>query len=339
MKDKTVRWGLLGAGNILNRWMNGARQPEGMEIAAVASRTRERAEKMAQCFNIPEAVSYDELLERKDIDVVYIPVPHTAHKELAIRAMEAGKGVLVEKPAGINSGEFREMTDCARQHHTFLMGAAWTRFFPLIEEIKAQFGADGIGAPTVLQMNFSCRNERNVQRLFDPELGGGGLLDIGVYNLHFCQAVLQKYPARLIGLASMDTDGLHLQVDEQAAYIAQYDTGELAMMGSGIRTTLPDTAYLYGPRGSIEVPHFWKPTTMHVSVAGERRTVKRKVPQRISGIVDEGYQYEIEHVNQCIREGLLESPVMTWADSLAVLEQCDSLRSQWGLVYPKEKKI
>ena len=96
---RKIRWGLLGAGRILDRWMNGARQAEDMEIAAVASRTKERAQQMAERYDIPEALTYDEMINRSDIDIVYIPVPHTAHKELAISAMNHGKAVLVEKPA------------------------------------------------------------------------------------------------------------------------------------------------------------------------------------------------------------------------------------------------
>lgn len=338
MENRNIRWGLLGAGQILNRWMKGAGQPEDMEIVAVASRTRERAGEMARRFQIPEALSYEELLKREDIDVVYIPVPHTAHKELALRAMEAGKAVLVEKPAAINAGEFREMTDCARRNGTFLMEATWTKFFPLVKELEEWISEKGIGEARVIQVNFSSRTTPDrAPRLFDPALAGGGLLDIGVYNLHFCRMVMKKNPVRLTGLASMDTDELHLQVDEQAAYIAQYDRGELAVMGSGIRTDMPDTAWIYGTKGRIVVPHFWKPTRMEVVMGDRTQVIERKVPQRIPEVEDEGFQYEIRHVNQCIREGLLQSPVMTWEDTMSVLEQCDRLRADWGLVYPQER--
>lgn len=329
----------MGAGEILNRWMKGAQQVEDMEIVAVASRSRERALKMAQRFHIPEAISYEELLSREDIDVVYIPVPHTAHRELAIRAMEAGKGVLVEKPAAINAGEFQEMIDCARKNNTFLMEAVWTKFFPLMQEIVNWVGEDGIGQVRVIQSNFSFRNEVDLaSRLFDVNCAGGGLLDVGVYNLHFSRMILKKDPLSLIGKASVDTDEHHLQVDEQAAYIAQYDRGELAVMGSGVRTGMLDTAWIYGTKGCIEVPHFWKPTQMLVTVGAETTRVERKVAQKIAGVEDEGYQYEIAHVVQCIREGRIESPVLKWADTMAILNQCDSLRADWGIVYPQERE-
>lgn len=340
MEKRKIRWGLLGAGEIVNRWMKGAQQVEDMEIVAVASRSRERARRTAQKFHIPEVLSYEEMLSREDIDVVYIPVPHTAHRELAIRAMEAGKGVLVEKPAAINAGEFQEMIDCARKNHTFLMEAVWTKFFPLMQEITKQIGERGIGQVRVIQSNFSFRNEvDSVSRLFDVNCAGGGLLDVGVYNLHFSRMILKKDPVSLVGKASVDTDEYHLQIDEQAAYIAQYDRGELAVMGSGVRTGMLDTAWIYGTKGYITVPHFWKPTQMLVTVGTETTNVERKVTQKIAGVEDEGYQYEIAHVDQCIREGMIESPVLKWADTMAVLKQCDSLRASWGIVYPQERAI
>ena len=339
MEQRKIRWGLLGAGITLDRWMKGAQQVEDMEIVAVASRSRERACKMAQKFQIPEAVSYEEMLAREDIDVVYIPVPHTAHRELALRAMESGKGVLVEKPAAINAGEFQEMIDCARRNHTFLMEAAWTKFFPLVQEIENRIGEDGIGQIRVIQSNFAFRSEVDpASRLFDVNCAGGGLLDVGVYNLHFSRMILKKDPLCLIGKASMDTDEHHLQIDEQAAYIAQYDGGELAVMGSGVRTGMLDTAWIYGTKGYITVPHFWKPTQMFVTVGTETTSVERKVAQKIAGVEDEGYQYEIMHVDQCIREGRIESPVLKWEDTMAILKQCDSLRADWGIVYPQEKE-
>lgn len=338
MQNRKIRWGLLGAGKILYRWMKGAAQAEDMEIVAVASRTPERARKMAETFGIPEAVSYEEMLAREDIDIVYIPVPHTAHKELALRAMKAGKAVLVEKPAGINAGEFAEMAACAKENHVFLMEAVWTRFFPILEVLESYIGENGIGEIRAIQSNFCSRDEYSKSgRVFDPQQAGGALLDLGVYNLHFVKTLLKKNPVRLMGLASMDTDDLHIKVDEQEACIAQYDKGELAMMCSAVRTAMEDTAYIYGTKGYMVVPRFWKPTMLEIHLDGQVKTEKREVSQKIPGIEDEGYQYEIRHVNQCLREGLTESPIQTWQETMDILGQCDQLRADWGLIYPQER--
>lgn len=334
--QQKIRWGFLGAGNILHRWMKGVRQVEDMEIVAVSSRTRERAQLMAETFQIPEALTYEELLAREDIDIVYIPVPHPAHRDLAIRAMNAGKAVLVEKPAGINARELDEMAACARKNGVFFMEAVWTRFFPLIEQLRPYFSEDGIGEVRAISTNFSYRTEDPSSRLFDLERAGGGLLDTGVYNLHFNHMILQKNPVRLIGLASMNTDEMHLPVDEQAAYIAQYDRGELGMMCSAVRTDMIDTAYIYGTKGRMILPKFWKPTQAQIVIGDKTEVLECPVQQKVPGIEDEGYQYELRHVNACLREGKKESPVMTWQASHDILSQCDELRRQWNLVYPAD---
>ena len=340
MSKRNIRWGLLGAGAILNRWMKGARQVEDMEIVAVSSRTMETAGRMAKQFGIPEALSYEELLARDDIEAVYIPVPHVGHKELALRAMRAGKHVLVEKPATVNAKDFDELTACAKEHHVFLMEAVWTRFFPLMEVLRTCLDEGVIGQVRSLHSSFSFRSDpRQVPRLFDPNLAGGALLDTGVYNLHFADMVFGKDPVQLTGLAAMNTDELHLQVDEQGSYIAMYDQGELAVMTSAVRTDMPDTAYLYGTKGSIVIPTFWKPWRMHVIAEDRDEWIERPVSQNIAGIEDEGYQYEIRHVQECIRSGLIESPVMTWEKSRSVLTLCDHLRGEWGLTYPFESII
>ena len=334
--QRKIRWGLLGAGNILHRWMKGVRQIEDMEIAAVSSRTKERAQLMAETFQIPEALTYEELLAREDIDIVYIPVPHPAHKDLAIRAMNAGKAVLVEKPAGINARELDEMVACARRNGVFFMEAVWTRFFPLIEQLRPYFSEDGIGEVRAISTNFSYRTEDPSSRLFDLERAGGGLLDTGVYNLHFNHMILQKNPVRLIGMASMNTDEMHLPVDEQAAYIAQYEKGELGMMCSAVRTDMIDTAYIYGTKGHVILPKFWKPTRAQIVIGETTEVLECPVQQKVPGIEDEGYQYELRHVNACLRDGKKESPVMTWKASHHILAQCDELRRQWNLVYPAD---
>ena len=154
---KKIRWGLLGAGIILNRWMQGALQAEGMEIRAIASRTPDSARKMAEKWKIDTVLTYEEMLERDDIDVVDIPVPHTAHKDLAIRAMKAHKHVLVEKPAAVCADDFREMADCARKNDIFLMEADWTYFFPAIEFLRRCIaGAFWTWASTTCIWRRSC---------------------------------------------------------------------------------------------------------------------------------------------------------------------------------------
>ena len=335
---KKLRWGLLGAGVLLERWMKGFRQVEDAEIAAISSRSWETAGRMAGRFGIADALTYDEILKRDDIDVMYIPVPHTAHKELAIRAMEAGFPVLVEKPAAVTADDWAEMTACAKKNHVFLMEAVWTRCFPLMQQVLDEIHAGTIGDVRHVEATFSYRVDDSYQgRLTDPGQAGGALLDVGIYGLHFAKFIYEKMPKRILSLASMDTDSLHLHVDEQSVVIGQYDNGALFTVTSAIRTEMPDTAWIYGTKGHIRMPVFWKPEMAEIICDGSVRQLSSPVPQKISGISDEGYQYEIRHVNDCLRRGLKESPLVTHAMTKEVLEMCDDIRRQWGLRYPFEK--
>ncbi len=332
-----TRWGLCGAGVLLERWMKGFAQVEDAEVAAIASRTPESAFRMADRFGIQDVLSYDEILKRKDIDVMYIPVPHTAHKELAIRAMEAGFPVLVEKPAAVSAPDWEEMTAFSRRNNVFLMEAVWTRCFPVMEQVLAEIRQGVIGDVRHVQASFAFRVDDSYQgRLTDPARAGGALLDVGVYGLHFAQFVYGKMPERILSLASMNTDDLHLQVDEQNVIIGQYDNGALFTVTSAIRTQMQDTAWIYGTKGYIRIPVFWKPERAELVHDGGSRWIEIPVPQKHRGMTDEGYQYEIRHVQDCLRRGLKQSPLVTHVMTRDVLRMCDEIRRQWGLVYPFE---
>ena len=335
---KKTRWGLLGAGVLLERWMKGFQQVEDAEIAAIASRTPETSRRMADRFGIEDALSYDEILKRDDIDVMYIPVPHPAHRELAVRAMEAGFPVLVEKPAAVNLSEWLQMEDCAKRNNVFLMEAVWTRCFPVMQQVLDEIRKGAIGDVRHVQASFAFRVDDAYQgRLTDPKQAGGALLDVGIYGLHFVKFIYEKMPDRILSLASMDTDHLHLQVDEQNVIIGQYSSGALFTVTSAIRTEMPDTAWIYGTEGYIRMPVFWKCESAQIIHNGTVRQIESPVPQKVRGVADEGYQYEIRHVQDCLRRGLTQSPLVTHAMTRDVLAMCDELRRQWGLVYPFEE--
>ena len=333
-----TRWGLLGAGIILDRWMKGFQQVEDAEVAAIASRTPETARRMADRYGIKDALTYDEILKRDDIDVMYIPVPHMAHKELAIRAMEAGYHVLVEKPAAVCAADWEEMVACAKEHNVFLMEAVWTRCFPIIQQVLDEIKAGTIGDVRAVQASFAFRVGDDYEgRLTDPAQAGGALLDVGVYGLHFAGFIYGKMPEKVVSLASINTDHLHLMVDEQNVISGIYDNGALFTVASAVRTDMPDTAWIYGTEGSIRVPVFWKPESYEITKGGEVKQISSPIPQAVSGVQDEGYQFEIRHVQECLSRGLKESPLVTHAMTANVLKMCDEVRGQWGLVYPFEK--
>ncbi len=333
---RKTRWGLLGAGQILDRWMKGFRQLEDAEIPVIASRSIETARAQASRFGIPEAATYDEILKRDDIDIMYIPVPHTAHKELAIRAMEAGFPVLVEKPAAVTAADWEEMVSCAEKNHVFLMEAVWTRCFPLIGKVLDEIKAGVIGDVRHVESVFSFRVPDEYKgRLTDPAQAGGALLDVGVYGLHFTQFIYGCLPSQVFSLASKETDHLHLQVDEQNVIIGKYENGALFTVTSAIRTEMPHTARIYGTKGYIRIPVFWKPESAEIFCGDKIHRIEKVVPQRINGMNDEGYQFEIRHVQECLQSGLTESPLITHEMTHNVLKVCDEVRRQWVYSAPQ----
>ncbi len=338
MADK-IGWGLMGAGRIVERWIKGARQVPDLEIRAVASRTENTAAKTAQAHGITDVETYESLVQRPDIDVVYIAVPHPAHAQLAMLAMDNGKAVLVEKPATVNGSELQAVMECARRNQVFFMEAVWTRFFPLLDDIRELLGGDGIGDPRFIQSSFGFRVPDSAlqDRILNPDLAGGSLLDVGVYNLHFFDMIFNEEPLHITGFCTVKSDDCCIEVDEQAAYLLQYSGGRIASAASAVRTDLRDTAIVYGTNGHLEIPVFWKPTIMYSHIGGQRRVHRRPVPARSESGSDEGFQYEVAHVNDCLRRGLRQSPIMSWERSRRIMSQCDTLRAQWKLHYPFEK--
>ena len=341
---KTYRWGFLGAGNIVRRLMRGARQTEGMIVEAIASRTVEHAERMAQELNIPKFGDYMSVVTDPDIDICYVAVPHPFHKELAELAMNHGKHVLVEKPAAVSEKEWNSMCACAKKNGVFLMEAVWTRLFPAMNELRRLFTEENLGKLKVINCAFSSylpdmmASSRNLR----PDLAGGGLLDVGVYCLHLADALFGAEAEEMFSFVDINTDANRFGVDEQAMILARYPGGGVASMATGVRTAMRDTATLYAATNSVELPVFWKPTELRIGRSQGRQivteTVTFPVEQKEGFEPDEGFRYELEHVQDCISRGLQESPEISWEVSARVLRQCDKLRAQWGLVYPFEKE-
>ena len=339
---KTYRWGILGAGAIVRRWIRGARQTPGLEIAAIGSRNPAHAAAAAAELGIPRASDYEGIVSDPSIDLCYIAVPHPFHRELAELAMNHGKHVLVEKPAAVTAADWEAMTACARKNGVFLMEAVWTRLFPAMDEVRRLFRPEALGPIRAVSCAFSyylpaqAAGSRNLR----PELGGGGLLDVGVYCLHLCDALFGAAPEELTGLASINTDGNRFGVDEQAMLLARYPGQALANMSCGVRTAMQDTARIYAADASVELPVFWKPTKLSITRSRGRAQVHEThlfpVPQRPGLPPDEGFHYELEHVQHCLRLGRTESPEVSWAATGRVLAACDALRAQWGLRYPFE---
>ena len=323
-----TRWGILGTGNIASQFARGLAELDDAKLVAVGSRTAESAEAFGERFSVPRRHdSYVALASDPDVDAIYVATPHPLHHDNTIMCLEAGKAVLCEKPFAINAGQAQAMVATARARGVFLMEAMWTRFLPHIVRLRELLAANTIGEVRMLQVDFGFRTSFNPQgRLFDPALGGGALLDVGIYPVSLASMILGA-PERVTGMAQLGETG----VDEQSAMIFGYAGGQLALLSQAIRTNSPHEALLLGTSGKIRMhSSWWKATTITLSVDGR--------PDELIDLpgVGNGYNYEAAEVGRCLHAGRTESDVMPLDETLAIMRTLDEVRAQWGLRYPGE---
>ena len=329
MSEK-IRWGILGTGNIARKFAIGLQALDDAALLAVGSRSAESADRFADQFGAPRRhASYAALAADPEVDAIYVATPHSLHKENSLLCLEAGKPVLVEKPFTINAQEARELIDTARSRGVFLMEAMWTRYIPLMVELRRLLAEGAIGEVRMVAADFGYRTRYDpASRAFDPALGGGGLLDVGVYPISLASMIFGN-ATRIASLAHLGETG----VDEQSAFILGYGQGQLAVLYTAVRTTTPQEAEIMGTEGSIRIhAPWWVPKAMTLARPG-REPERMEVP-----FIGNGYNYEAAEVHRCLRAGLLESEVMPLDESLAIMETMDRIRDQWGLRYPMERR-
>lgn len=323
------KWGIIGPGNISKKFAQGLTGLDDAELYAVASRTPGKGEAFIEEFGGEKAyASYEELVADPKVDAVYVATPHVFHRDNSILCLKAKKPVLCEKPMTVCEKHTREMVDTARKEKVFLMEAMWTRFFPLMEEVRNLIAKGAIGEVRMVNADFGFRGGLNPKgRLFDLNLGGGGLLDVGVYPISFFNMILGE-PVSVQGSAQMGETG----VDEQAAFVFAHEEGRMAYGACGVRTATPQEAIILGTEGRIHIDApFWNPRSFSLIKPGEE-PVSKEFPIEKGN----GYKFEAMAVKAAVESGKIESDVMPHEDSLAVARTMDRLRKQWGLTYPVE---
>ena len=323
-----IRWGILGTGGIAKTFAQGLAVLPDAELVAVGSRSQAAADAFGDAFDVPHRhASYAALAEDPDVDVVYVATPHSLHRDNSILCLQAGKAVLCEKPFAINTVEAEEVIALARKNGRFLMEAMWTRFLPVVERARRLLAEGAVGEVRMISVDFGFRAPLDPHsRLFDPHLGGGALLDVGVYCVSLASMVFGP-PARIASMAHLGQTG----VDEQAAVILGYDGGQLAVLTAAIRTNTPQEALLLGTEGQIRIySPWWRPTTLTLSIQGQEDEVMH------FPFEGNGYNYEIAEVMRCLRAGRSESDVLPLDETMAIMRTMDQIRAQWGLRYPME---
>ncbi len=328
MSEK-IRWGLIGLGSISRKFATGLGFLPDAEIYAVGSRSQDKAEAFGAEFGASKCYgSYEELVADPAVDVVYIGTPHTYHKPNTLMCLEAGKHVLCEKPFAVNRAEAQEMIDRARQKKLFLMDAFWTRFFPGMIKLRELLAEKVIGDVILLQADFGYRTGQILpqSRIYNLELAGGALLDVGSYCVQLASMVYGKQPREICSQYTLGSTG----VDELSVSVFKYSDYQLATISTAIRLNTPHEARIMGSKGHIAIPDWWHPSEMTVAISGQSAETLR------FDNLGNGYNYQAAEVGRCIRAGLTESPVMPLDETAAIMDTMDRMRADWGLRYPVE---
>lgn len=327
---KIYNWGIIGPGKIARKFADDLQRLPNARIHAVASTSPERARAFANEYGVAHVFSrYEDIIHCPDLDVVYIATPHVLHCENALMCIEHGIPVLCEKPFAMNSSEARRMVSAARRNRVFLMEALWTRFIPAVDHAFELVASGEIGDLHTVKSDFGFYMpfEAN-HRIFNKALGGGSLLDIGIYPALLALFLFGKPDEENIVAAATFT---RTDVDESCAFSFQYAGNRLAICHSTIAANTPVEAFLYGSAGAIHLHSRWHHTKkLTVSTYEGRLENSRDVDMPYEGW---GYSFEAEHVMQCLENEMLESDKVPLDFTLDLVETLDAVREKIGLEY------
>lgn len=323
-EPKIIRWGIIGLGKIANKFAQDLRTVNGAKLYAVASRSLEKAESFAKQYNSSFAYdSYEELAKNPNIDAVYIATPHTFHKEHTILCLQHEKAVLCEKPFAMNLQEVEEMISVAKANNVLLMEALWTYFLPHYQFALKELQSKKFGSITKLEADFGFQpNIDMTSRVFKKSLGGGSLLDIGIYPI-FTALTTLGVPIDVEAKASFFENG----VDSSCTMIFNYDQGVKAFLKSTLLEKTPTEAIFYCEKGIIKInSRFQEPSTVSIIFKGKEDLFD-------FGYTTNGYSFEIIHFNDLLRAKKTESDIASFDFSRALISMLDEVRYLIGLHY------
>jgi predicted dehydrogenase len=327
MGDK-FRWGIIGPGRIAQKFAQGLQVIAEARLQAVASTNGERAQAFADQYNAQKAYSsYEAMLNDPQVDAVYIATPLNFHYDNARICLEAGKPVLCEKPLTVNATQAQALCELARAKSIFLMEALWTRFHPAYQQVRRWLDDGAVGEIRLLDSTMGFNKPKDPQdRLFNPNLAGGALLDLGVYPIAISQWVMGKNPTAFQVKSHFSDTG----VDDLTCATLQYGEGAFSQFSCNFLTDNQNEFIIYGTQGAIRIhPFYWLSTRVSLLTPDREETIQ--CPFRASG-----FEYEAEEVMRCVRDGKLESDIMPHAHTLANMSLMDDIRQEIGLVYPFE---
>lgn len=324
MNREKIKWGILGPGKIARKFASSLKFVEGAELYAVASRNPERAAAFAEEMGVKKTFSsYEAMLRDPAVDIVYVATPHSCHHPHTLLCLSAGKPVLCEKPFALDRQEVEEMISVAREQNLFLMEAMWTPFLPHIHYVKEIIESGKYGKIKSLKADFGFDTPFEAEgRLFLKSLGGGSLLDIGIYPVFLALHLLGR-PQEIIATAQLGKTG----IDERCDITFKYPEDTTAFLQSSIIENTPTVAEIMLEAASIKIGRNWyEPTAVSI-------TSKEGMQNKVFEAASFGYEYEARHVQEMLRQNKTESEVMTYEKSLELIDLLDRIRRDIGLVY------
>jgi predicted dehydrogenase len=336
--DRPVRWGVLATGKIATAVVSDLALLDECEVVAVAARRQESADAFAARHGIATAYGdYRSLVEDPDVDVVYVATPHALHREHVELALDAGKAVLCEKAFTLNAADAEALVATARERGLFLMEAMWMRCIPLVRRLRQLLASGALGEVRQVRADLGFVVDKPpTDRLLDPALGGGALLDMGIYPLTFASLFLGE-PATVSAAAALSDAG----VDLNLALSLGYDSGAVASLTSSMTAWSPRTASIATDRGRLDLPApFHHPSAVSwTPLDGDPDLDGPPEPQEISeALLGRGYTHEALEVVRCLRNGETESPLVPLDDTVALLRQMDRIRELVGVRYPGDQE-
>lgn len=333
MKDKIFNWGIIGAGIIAEKMADALYQNQNSKLLAVASKSSDRAKNFAEKNKVPIACTYTEIVNNKDIDIIYVATTHNFHFENAKLALENGKHLLVEKAFTVNAKEAENLAKLAADRKLFLMEAIWVRFLPSYKLLKKML-MDGI-IGEIKQINVSFGNfvpPMFEKRLTDPDLAGGVTLDMGIYPISFVCFMMGELPSE----AKSMTRFSDLGVDEISDYMFKFPSGCMATINTSYNLEMKRTAMIYGSKGYIEFPEFQSGEKFYIHTHNGTNEIE-STKEIIEKNYTNGFIYQVEEVVKCIGAGKTESSIIPVQETIDIMKLMDGMRAEWGLKYPFEK--
>ena len=322
-----IRFGIVGTGNIAHRFAEAVRNTRGAALAAVASRTQAGAEAFGDEFGVPlRFAGYEAMAASDAIDAAYIAVPHSGHIGCSMLMMNHGKHVLCEKPMAVNRREAEAMFACAEKNRVLLTEAMWARLVPgtvkMLELVKEGVLGEILGAEG--KFCYAMDEDEMDHHVLKNEYGGGSLLDVGCYGLHFAS----WYLGDDIEHVSAEAD-YYNRTDRHACVLLKYRSGAIADISSATLLRKPNEGYVYGTKGYAYLKRFYAPQEIVLEREGRREVI----PTPYAG---NGFEEQIEHFCACLRQGLTESPLIPHAQTLRIITLTDKIREMIGVRYPQD---